>query len=146
MRIHFLLPILLVSVAHAQTPPAPDPVAAALQTQVEALNSGDTGALGTAVAWRERLYEFYAHRSFKAAWTDVEATAQLRRAIEESRTDGLDPNDYHLPMLVELESEVRSSGPEVRAKYDVLQTDALLRLGYHLSFGQVDPTPFDPQW
>ena len=34
----------------------------------------------------------------------------------------------------------------LRAQYDILHTEALLRLAYHLSFGKVDPESFDPQW
>ena len=34
----------------------------------------------------------------------------------------------------------------MRAQYDVLLTEALLRLAYHLSFGKVDPETFDAQW
>ncbi len=34
----------------------------------------------------------------------------------------------------------------LRAQYDVLLTEALLRLAYHLSFGKVDPETFDAQW
>ena len=44
--------------------------------------------------------------------------------------------------------EIRSgkAGTELRAQFDVLNTEALLRLGYHLSFGKVDPNSFDSQW
>jgi L,D-transpeptidase YcbB len=33
-----------------------------------------------------------------------------------------------------------------RAQYDLLLTDALLRLGYHMMFGKVDATSFDAVW
>ena len=34
----------------------------------------------------------------------------------------------------------------LKAQFDILLTEALLRVGYHLSFGKVDPETFDAQW
>ena len=36
--------------------------------------------------------------------------------------------------------------PEARADYDVLLTDSVIRLGYHLRFGKVDPVALDSDW
>jgi L,D-transpeptidase YcbB len=147
MRIHllFLVTALLSGAAFAQVS---DPVAVALQTDVEALNAGNTDVLGTPVAWPQLINEFYARRSFKPAWTNPKVTSELRRALEDSRLDGLDPADYHLQALQSLatESAAPKATAEVRAKYELLQTDAFVRLAYHLSFGKVDPTTFDAQW
>ena len=33
-----------------------------------------------------------------------------------------------------------------RAEFDILFTDALLRLAYHERFGKIDPHTLDPQW
>jgi murein L,D-transpeptidase YcbB/YkuD len=56
--------------------------------------------------------------------------------------------DYHLPLLQELSEEINqpTATDLLRAQYDVLLTEALLRLAYHLSFGKVDPQTFDAQW
>jgi murein L,D-transpeptidase YcbB/YkuD len=149
LRLLSLVLILAVGAVRAQVPPEPmDPLAAALQVQVEALNSGNLETLGAPVAWPQLIHHFYTHRSFKPAWAEPQAAGQLRRALEDSRLDGLDPGDYHLPLLVQLADQIASGNASltVRANYDLLQTDALLRLGYHLSFGKVDPTTFDAQW
>ena len=33
-----------------------------------------------------------------------------------------------------------------RAEYDILATDALIRLAYNLFFGKADPHELDPDW
>lgn len=68
--------------------------------------------------------------------------------MEDSYADGLDPQDYHLPLLKELTQELAmpQATDAVRAQFDVPSTDALLRLGYHLMLGKVDPQTFDAQW
>ncbi len=39
-----------------------------------------------------------------------------------------------------------SSDPELLADYDLLLTDSLIRMGYHLIFGKVDPEDHHPHW
>jgi L,D-transpeptidase YcbB len=128
---------------------AGDGAAAAIETQVDALMEPDAAAVrGVRIAWPQLIQEFYARRSFRPAWTGAHAAQELRRALRDSALDGLDPRDYHMPLLDELAAEVAvpSSTDVARAQFEVLSTDALLRLGYHLSFGKVDPESFDAQW
>jgi L,D-transpeptidase YcbB len=103
---------------------------------------------GARMALQERVHEFYARRDFRAAWSNPQNAAQLHRALEDSRNDGLDPDDYHLPVLQDLAKQLAlpDATNTLRAQYDVLLTEALLRLAYHVSFGKVDPETFDPQW
>ena len=70
------------------------------------------------------------------------ATAsELRRALKDSEADGLDPRDYHLPVLEEL-----AAAADAGAAYEILHTDALLRIADHLLFGKVDAATFDAHW
>ena len=126
-----------------------DPVAAAIGAELDALMSPDvTTVHGARIAWGDRLRDFYSRRAFAAAWTDAQARQQLLRALADSYHDGLKPADYHLALLQQL--SVQAATPDatatVKAHYDILLTDATLRLAYHLSFGKVDPESFDPQW
>jgi len=100
------------------------------------------------IAWASWIQEFYAARGFRPAWINPHASLELRQAIDESHSDGLDPEDYHGQLLDRLAREVGSpaASDTLRAQYDVLQTESLLRLGYHLSFGKVDAESFDAQW
>ena len=126
-----------------------DPVALAIATELEALMNPDVTAIhGARIALQDQVQEFYTRRGFRAAWSNASNAEQLRRALAESDADGLNPADYHLPVLEELSTQVTqaSATPVLRAQYDVLLTEALLRLAYHLSFGKVDPETFDAQW
>lgn len=148
MRILPLIVWFVAGLVQAQTPVAMDSASAALQQQVEALIEQDNAHVhGARTAWPEWMHQFYAARSFRLAWTNTHAAQELRRAIADSRLDGLDPDDYHSSLLQQLQSELAATPNDMlRAQYDLLQTDALLRLGYHLSFGKVDPETFDAQW
>ena len=138
---------LLPHLAEPQT--QDDPVALAIATELEALmNPGLTDIRGARIALQDQVQEFYARRGFRPAWGNASNAEQLRRALADSYADGLNPADYHLPVLEELSTQVTqaSATPILRAQYDVLLTEALLRLAYHVSFGKVDPETFDAQW
>lgn len=149
MRIIFLLLLLSAGSVCAATTTSTPAAAVALQQQVDVLIQPDSARVrGARIVWAAWIHEFYAKRSFRPAWTNAHASQELRRAIEDSRLDGLDPADYHLPLLQQLSAEAAAptASDAVRAQFDVLQTDAVLRLGYHLMFGKVDPESFDAQW
>ena len=113
---------------------------------------------GEAIAARRALPELYANRGFSLAWGSADARAELLRAIRDSAADGLDPQDYHLAALEKLADATAtpavssgglSSGGapnDLWIDYDLLQTDALARLLYHLIFGKVDPREVTPHW
>jgi len=126
-----------------------DPVATAIAAELDTLMAHEVDSIqGTRIAFRDLLQDFYARRAFRPAWGDAENAAELRRAVAESATDGLNPADYFLPLLEDLGRQARgpAATPMLLAQQDILQTEALLRLGYHLSFGKVDPETFDPRW
>jgi murein L,D-transpeptidase YcbB/YkuD len=132
--------------------PAPtkgDQLAQAIAAELDAWTIADEPTIhGARIALPERLQQFYARRGFRAAWDNARNAEQLHRALTESYEEGLDPKDYHLPLLDDLAGRIAGSAATdgVRAQYDVLLTEALLRLAYHLSFGKVDPQTFDAQW
>jgi murein L,D-transpeptidase YcbB/YkuD len=126
-----------------------DPVATEIAAELEALLSPDVDSIhGARIALRELVQDFYARRSFRPAWGDARNAAELRRAIADSAADGLNPEDYFLALLEDLSRQARAPGatPTLKAQEDILLTEALLRLGYHLSFGKVDAESFDAQW
>lgn len=126
-----------------------DPTTLAIQSELERIMDPDvTSIQGARIALREPVQNFYAKRGFRAAWNQTSNAEQLRKALADSYEDGLDPADYHLPLLEKLSTQLSETGatPALRAQYDILLTEALLRLAYHLSFGKVDPETFDAQW
>jgi L,D-transpeptidase YcbB len=130
-------------------PAAVDPVAAAIAAELESLlEPGFTGIQGAQLALGDIVQDFYARRGFRSAWADARNAAELRRALADSAADGLNPLDYHLPLLESLAGRIQEAAatPVLRAQQDILLTEALLRLAYHLSFGKVDAETFDAQW
>ena len=129
--------------------PAPASPGEMLRERVEGVRD-DPGAVvhGESIAARRVLPDLYANRGFTPAWTSAGARVELLRAIRDSAADGLDPEDYHLSALEKLGTQTRAPGaPEgLWLDYDLLQTDALARLLYHLSFGKLDPTELTPHW
>jgi murein L,D-transpeptidase YcbB/YkuD len=135
--------------AAAPAQPQLAPLAQAISAELESLQAPEVaGVHGADIAMGELIQEFYARRGFQPAWDDARNAAELRRALADSAADGLNPADYHLPLLEQLGRELRAPGATdvLRAHNDILLTEALLRLAYHLSFGKVDAESFDPQW
>ncbi len=145
-----------IGLAHAQvveTPAASIPPAASapseLQTRVESLaESGLFEFHGASIAYPNITYAFYLQRGFRPAWTDAKSASELRRALKDSEADGLDPRDYHMPLLDELGAAAASdpANNATLAAYEILHTDALLRVADHLMFGKVDAASFDAHW
>lgn len=138
------------SCAFAQPAPADgDPFARAIAAELDAwTTAGEPRLHGARIALAERVQEFYTRRGFRAAWDNSRNAEQLHRALAESYEEGLDPKDYHLPLLEDIAAQIArgDATDAIHAQYDILLTEALLRLAYHLSFGKVDPQTFDAQW
>ena len=146
----FLLVLGLALRASAQ-PPAGDDAAESelLRARVESLESDpDARVFGVQVASRRVLPALYERRGFRRVWTNPQASDDLLRAVRDSAGDGLEPEDYLLAELERARAESAAGGAtlETALDYDVLQTESLIRLLYHLVYGKVDPTTFDPQW
>ena len=104
---------------------------------------------GASVASSIVLPDFYERREFTRAWVKPTSIEGLLRAIRESEEDGLDSRDYHLDALERLQRAIEATPtpmPAMLTDFDILLTDALVRLSYHLMFGKVDPERLDPSW
>ncbi|MCC7328347.1 MAG: hypothetical protein IT521_16240, partial [Burkholderiales bacterium] len=122
---------------------------AAIEARLGTAAPGQDFALrGEHIAASRVIADFYARREFAPAWTRAGDVDDLLRAIRDSADDGLDPSDYHLSALIRLRAVVSQTyATDVeRADFELLLTDAIVRLGYHLWFGKVDPQAIDPGW
>jgi murein L,D-transpeptidase YcbB/YkuD len=136
--------VLLASCAAPPAPAQPD-AAAILQARIGQLRNGvEVGIDGQSIASTVVLPEFYEQREFRPAWRDPRNLDALLAAVRDSRAEGLDPEDYHLSALARLRA--LPPGKERDVDLDLLATDALIRLGYHLRFGKVDMATIDPHW
>jgi murein L,D-transpeptidase YcbB/YkuD len=131
---------------------APDagtsPGADAIRSRMERLQNTSELQIGRVhVTSIEVLPILYQRRGFEPTWNRTVAD-QLVTLIETAASHGLDPEDYHLTILRELGSRVAAGerDPELLADYDVLLSDALLRVGYHAIYGKVDPETLDTSW
>lgn len=92
------------------------------------------------------LPALYEREDHTPVWTRTEAVNQLIEMLENVDTDGLVSDDYHLPAIQALRAENPETDPAAAAELDILMTDALIRLGYHLLAGKVDPEGLDANW
>jgi murein L,D-transpeptidase YcbB/YkuD len=143
--------LLLIGRATAQEAPIQeDPVVEIIRAKVERLGAdGQLSIRGQGVASLTVLPDIYEARGFRPAWTNPQNVEDLLHVVTDIEEDGLDPGDYHLEALRELLVEAgagESPDPALSADLDLLLTDSLIRLGYHLNFGKVDPEGLDPHW
>ncbi len=128
---------------------APAVVDGAKQTitaTVVAIERGERPVIdGQSLASSVVLSEFYRRRDFRPAWADAAAIEDLLRAVHDSAEDGLEPADYHLGTIERLLATGAATA-EVRARLDLVATDAAVRLAYHLRFGKLGPVPVDGAW
>ena len=99
---------------------------------------------GAEVAARNLIATFYERRRFRPAWTRPEQVAALAEAIASSRSHGLDPEDYHAATVRRLAAGGTAGVDD--AGRELLLTDALVRLVYHLRFGKTNPRELYPGW
>jgi L,D-transpeptidase YcbB len=143
-----LLTFLMLSLNQAVAQPSP--VEEIIRGRTEQLRDLKSLKIGEAhITSAIVVPDFYERREFQQAWIKSSAVEELLRAIRDSEADGLEPRDYHVSALERLRGELEATpapAPAVRADFDILLTDALVRLAYHLIFGKVDPERLDPHW
>jgi murein L,D-transpeptidase YcbB/YkuD len=92
-----------------------------------------------------QLKRFYLAMDYRPAWTNRQAIARLVEVIEESTADGLTPSDYHLEEIRSFAGNLPES-PALKARADLLMTDAVFTLMWHLRTGKVSPRSLDANW
>lgn len=123
-----------------------DAVRQALRERVVALRTnGELRPGGGEIAARRLIPDFYASRDYAPVWSTPERRRALLRAVDDSVSHGLDPADYQFDLLrSHADDGVRDAGR--LADRDLLFTEALVRLVYHLRFGKVDPRELYEGW
>jgi len=121
-----------------------------LRLRIEQLR--ETGTLqidDVSIAAVELIPDLYERRTFSPTWTRQEQVTGLIELVEESSREGLDPDDYHYAAILQARQELFGAAaalPGRRAELDLILTDSLIRVGYHLRFGKVNPADLDPEW
>ena len=118
-----------------------------IRQRVERIRAdGDVVVAGQMIASQLVLPAIYERRGYTPLWTRTDSVTQLMTALENIADDGLDAADYHLPELKALRAQATTADAAYAADYDILLTDSLIRLGYHLLVGKVDPVQLDSNW
>jgi murein L,D-transpeptidase YcbB/YkuD len=139
--------LLQTAAAHAQS--AEPSVQQLLIDRVTRIEAGETVSIADSeIASRILLPAVYRAHEYAPLWHNPHSVEQLLAAIRTSELDGLDPSDYNLHTLERLLQQRRDSAADnkLACELDLLLTDSLVRLGYHLNFGKVDPEALDSDW
>jgi murein L,D-transpeptidase YcbB/YkuD len=141
--------LILLPIAAARAQSAEPSIQHFLTGQVALIEAGETVTIADSeIASRILLPAIYRAHEYAPLWHNPRSVEQLLAAIRASALDGLDPSDYNLHTLESLLQQ-RQDGVadnELAGELDLLLTDSLVRLGYHLGFGKVDPDALDPDW
>lgn len=136
--------LLFMQLGSAQALEALDATEEFIREYSEMLGEGSTRVIaGQQIAATTLLSTFYARRGFHAAWDDTARLQALLQLLRSAEDHGLTPDDYHYHVLSTWSDE---SDPAQRAARDLIATDALVRFGYHLHLGKVDPSQLDSDW
>lgn len=115
----------------------------AIRVEIESLD----GSSRVGAATTDLVGQVYERRGFAPAWDEPEQVERLLDAVRSSYEEGLNPVDYHLTAIENLQQSILA-GHELtasdRAAFDLMLTDSLIRLVYHLSSGKVDPETLEP--
>lgn len=94
------------------------------------------------------LIRIYQQRQFAPVWSEQTRRQILFRHLENIEEDGLNRDDYHYSSLYLLQQQLDATPEqqEHQVNLDLLLSNALLRLVYHLNFGKVSPHELDSNW
>ena len=119
-----------------------------IQQHVENVQKQQNYLIGSEpVLSRILLPPLYSDNQFQPLWQNQDSVNQLLHAIQESELEGLTPADYHQKSLTRLQQQKAGmNSPSLQADYDLLLTDACIRLAYDKKFGKVDPQQLNSDW
>lgn len=124
---------------------AADAVADRLRERVEQLRAGrEVRIEGQLIAARNVMAALYERRGFRTAW-GLEQARSLLSLVEASVDHGLEPADYHVDALRTLLAPERAEARTL-ADRELIFTDALVRIAYHLRFGKANPRELYAAW
>ena len=129
---------------------AESPVSKAIEKRIDEFWTTGELKIGTAIiASRDMLPDLYERNCFEPLWQNPKNVNDLIEDISSIESEGLEPEDYHLSDLLALKFLIEKSSTQnddLLADYDLLLTDSLIRLCYHINWGKVDPEGMHPHW
>lgn len=92
-----------------------------------------------------QLQRFYKAMGYRNAWTNRLAILRLVEVLAESSSDGLMPEDYHFEEIRKFADNPPESA-DLKARADLLMTDAVFTLLSHMRSGKANPRLLDQNW
>ena len=132
------------SLATEQVPPE------AIRAEIELLReSGHISVDSIQITAVGLIGKVYERRGFASGWGASGKVESLLEVIRASYRDGLNPADYHLAGIEQLQRSVgtgRQLSTSELASFELMLTDSLIRLTYHQRYGKVDLERRDAAW
>ncbi|MGH8389751.1 MAG: L,D-transpeptidase family protein [Pseudomonas sp.] len=94
------------------------------------------------------VLDFYAHRNYRAAWTNGRDVTQLLKSLNETQIDGLAPADFRVAELAQAQLAMQATAPTPAqsAAFDLAATRTYITALLQLRRGKVDPARLDFHW
>lgn len=123
------------------------PVEHAIERLASSFSADDPNLFGDAkLDTAVMIPQFYKQRDYNPGWYGTDNEQQLLRELNRGVDQGFRPTDFNLPLLYQLQDVARSGEPGDIAAFDLVATDAAIKLIHHMGFGKVDPSDLDSAW
>jgi murein L,D-transpeptidase YcbB/YkuD len=141
----FLIVFFVFSLADAQYHKLYKEVKNHIRDYVE---KGETIVEGERLVASQRAVDYYTAHNFEPVWFDKDNRLELIGIIEGANDEGLNPEDYHIEKIKQLEKMVDDGAmePEKIAALELLLSDAVVMYGHHLLWGKVDQSKIRSSW
>lgn len=123
--------------------PVSDQIQDIVATTGDAAANSSQGTTLDAAVLLPKLYEL---REYQPAWAKKGSADALFAELNKGIAQGFQPTDFHLPELLNLHENARLGGAWEKATFDVVATDAAIKLISYLVFGKVNPSALDSDW
>lgn len=128
-----------------------------LTDELRAELSGEGSGVLLNSDFQSEIESFYADRDYLEMWLfngSLSSTGKdLVTAIEDSRYDGLQPDDYNLSQVYALAANPEKENKKFnnlsvgeKVKLDLLLTEGFIKLAKDLVYGKVNPSDLDANW
>lgn len=92
------------------------------------------------------LADFYESTKYRTVWQSAEKRKIILEELLRSNEEGLNPEDYKVNTLLNLEKKSASLDSTELAKYDILLTSSLQKYISHLTNGTLNPRKLYKNW
>lgn len=119
--------------------------ARAAQVQVPADRSIQSHIQQEVSRYDTLLQELYRLRGYRPLWDNPEDVRTLLSLVHSVENDGLDPDEYQ-PWRLQACLDEPPASLLLQAGCELMMTEALVRVVWHLTHGRVNPEDLDPHW